>query len=90
MKDRDMYYGNYGYSGFSPIPNNMQIPTNMPNMMQPNTYGTNQLSDINERINRLERQVKRLDQRLTRLETPYANNNNNLYSNKPNNNKNNI
>ena len=32
---------------------------------------------MNERIERLERQVKRLDQRLTRLETPYANNNNN-------------
>ena len=40
---------------------------------------------MNERINRLERQVKRLDQRLNRLETPYANANMS-YNNEPDNN----
>jgi hypothetical protein len=40
---------------------------------------------MNERINRLERQVKRLDQRLTRLETPYVNTNN-YTNNEPDNN----
>ncbi|MCI6265697.1 MAG: hypothetical protein MR598_02485 [Erysipelotrichaceae bacterium] len=82
MNDRDMYYGSYGYGGFSPLqnmPNGMQpmigtqIPTQVPNQMMQNTYATSQFNDMNERVNRLERQVKRLDQRLTRLETPYAN-----------------
>lgn len=84
MNDRDMYYGSYGYGGFTPVNNmpsgmqpmmNPQIPTQMPNQMTQNTYATSQFNDMNERINRLERQVKRLDQRLTRLETPYANTN---------------
>ena len=48
-----------------------------------NNYSINQWNDINERISRLERQVKRLDQRLTRIETPYANQN---YNNEPDNN----
>lgn len=91
MKDRDMYYGGYGYSGFSPMPmNNNQMPGMLPNQFgtgNSNTsYATNQMNDLNDRIERLERQIKRLDQRLTRLETPYANNNNNLYSNEPDNN----
>lgn len=98
MKDRDMYYGSYGYSGFNPIPG---IPNQMPGIapnqvssMNPNqmasiptstNYGTSQFSDINERLSRLERQVKRLDQRLTRLETPYANTSN-INNNEPDNN----
>lgn len=89
--DRDsMYYGSYGY-GFIPqmqntMPNNMMQGNMTPNNMFPNTstYQTSQLNDINERLNRLERQIKRIDQRLTRLETPYANTNynepdNNMY-----------
>lgn len=94
MNDRDMYYGSYGYGGFTPmnnIPNNMQpmmnaqMPSPLPSQMMPNTYTTSQFNDINERVNRLERQIKRLDQRLTRLETPYANTNN-LSNNEPDNN----
>lgn len=34
--------------------------------------------DIDNRLAKIERQIKRLDQRLTRLETPYTNNNNNF------------
>lgn len=84
MNDRDMYYGSYGYGGFTPIntPTNQmqppfqpQMPTQIPSQLNQNSYATSQFNDINERINRLERQVKRLDQRLTRLETPYANTN---------------
>lgn len=89
MNDRDMYYNTYGYGGFTPLNNmpnqippilNNQIP-NQPfsgsqSQMPTNTYASSQLNDMNDRIGRLERQVKRLDQRLTRLETPYANTNN--------------
>lgn len=90
INDRDMYYGSYGYGGFIPIqPNTNQIQNPIPYSPQmnntPNTYTNSQFNDINERINRLERQVKRLDQRLTRIETPYANTNNQL-NNEPDNN----
>ena len=70
INDRDMYYG---YGGYIPV-NNIGQP------MQ-NNYTTSQLTDMNERINRLERQIKRLDQRLIRLETPYTNNM--QYNNEP-------
>lgn len=84
MKDRDMYYGSYGYGGFAPMPNTPnQMMSMIPNSNN-NGYAMGQFNDINERINRLERQVKRLDQRLVRLETPYANSNN--YNNEPDNN----
>lgn len=98
MNDRDMYYNTYGYGGFTP--NNMmmggippvmnpnitnQTYTGMPNQTPlNNTYASGQFNDMNERLARLERQVKRLDQRLTRLETPYANTNN--YPTEPDNN----
>ena len=36
MKDRDMYYGNYGYSGYYPIPN---MPNQMNGMMPPQMGG---------------------------------------------------
>ena len=90
MKDRDMYYG---YGGFTPVQMPGMMPNQMQGMAQPQmssmsngiNYGTSQFNDINDRIDRLERQVKRLDQRLTRLETPYANSGN-LYNNEPDNN----
>lgn len=85
FNDRDMYYG---YGGYIPM-NNMgmnSMPMDNIGMQQstPNNYSTSQFNDMNERINRLERQVKRLDQRLTRLETPYQNNM--QYNNEPDNN----
>lgn len=97
MDDRDMYYNAYGYGGFTPLNNipggfpqmmNNQMPnqayTGMGSQMPNNTYANSQFNDMNERVSRLERQVKRLDQRLTRLETPYANTNN--FSQEPDNN----
>ena len=89
IDNRDMYYGGYvpmdsmGNMGGMP---NMNIPNSSVGQMQmmPNNYATGQFNDMNERINRLERQVKRIDQRLTRLETPYANNM--KYNNEPDNN----
>ena len=88
MDDRDMYYSGYNYGGFTPLnqmpnqmpsmmPNQMTVnPNQMPMTMSNNTYASSQFNDMTERISRLERQVKRLDQRLTRIETPYANMNN--------------
>lgn len=80
-----MYYNSYGYSGVLPnMPGGFM--NQVPGTMIPqnnNNYSINQWNDINERISRLERQVKRLDQRLTRIETPYANQN---YNNEPDNN----
>ena len=67
MNNRDMYYG---YAGFNP----MGMPINTENNM-PNNYVDGLFNDMNNRIERLERQIKRLDQRLSRLEVPYANNN---------------
>lgn len=70
------------------IPN--QTYTGMPNQsyignqMPANTYANSQFNDMNDRVSRLERQVKRLDQRLTRLETPYANTTN--FNQEPDNN----
>ena len=72
MNEKNMYYNPY-LEGTTPMMNNypsMQMPINQ---MPKNTYTTSQFNDMNERINRLERQVKRIDQRLSRLETPYAN-----------------
>ncbi len=66
MNERDMYYG---YNGFFPLPNQM-TGFNSSQFNNVNYY-----NDFNNRIERLERQIKRFDQRLARLETPYANNN---------------
>ena len=90
MNDRDMYYGSYGYGGFTPMNTptpqiQPPFPNQMPNQFNQNSYTTSQFNDMNERISRLERQVKRLDQRLTRLETPYANTTN-LKNTEPDNN----
>lgn len=80
MKERDMYYG---YGGFYPLPGQV-IPSQS---ATDTTYNINYFNDFNNRIERLERQLKRFEQRLTRLETPYANNNNNNnYGNEPDNN----
>ena len=100
MDDRDMYYNSYGYGVGMPntmpgnfpqmmntgMPNQMYngVNTGMSSTMPTNTYANSQFNDMNERVSRLERQIKRLDQRLTRLETPYANANN--FSNEPDNN----
>ena len=76
MNDRDMYYGGYGYSGFMPVSSfqpNLNAQPQISNYGTPNNYTMGIYNDMNERLERLERQVKRLDQRLNRLETPYSN-----------------
>lgn len=75
-KERNAFFSNYTAQNTSYIPN---IPNNMPipNMQQPyiptenNFYGTNDLAnynDIDNRLNKLERVVNRLDSRVTALE----------------------
>ncbi len=76
MKDRDMFYGYGGFYPFTP-----QIGNNGP--ANGNVDNFNYFNDFKNRIERLERQVKRLDQRISRLETPYANVTNNIYNNEP-------
>ena len=75
-KERNAFFSNYTAQNTSYIPN---IPKNMPmpNMQQPyipvenNFYGSNDLAnynDIDNRLNKLERIVNRLDSRVTALE----------------------
>ena len=73
MNNKDLYYNSYGYI---PTFNNPQSPFPQQNQLPYNPYQTNQFNDVIERINRIERQIKRLDQRLSKLETQYNNKNN--------------
>lgn len=79
MNERDMYYG---YGGFTPLNSFGQMPGNMQGDNMPNNYTNSIFNDMKNRIDRLERQVKRIDQRLMRLEAPYSNNN---FNNEPDN-----
>ncbi len=55
--------------------NNMiPFPNMMPFNMIPNNYDTN--NELNNKINILEKQIKRLDERITRLEAIINTNNN--------------
>ena len=75
MNNRDMYYG---YGEFTPM---NQIPFNGVDNNLPNSnYNNSIINDMKNRIERLERQINRIDQRLTRLEVPYSNNN---FNNEP-------
>lgn len=70
MNNRDMFYNSYGYSSGFPLPNmiynpNMQYQNNSP------------FTDIDNRLTRIEKQINRLNQRITRLESP---NNTNIYN----------
>jgi len=73
--NRDMFYNSYGYSSGYPMNQMFQ-----PNMMFPNQ--NNQVLDIDNRLNAIEKQIIRLNQRITRLESP---NNSNIYSEPDNN-----
>ena len=87
IDNRDMYYGGYvpmdsmGNMGGMP---NMNIPNSSVGQMQmmPNNYATGQFNDINNKIMILENHIKKLDQRISRLENPYSSN----YNNEPDNN----
>lgn len=70
MNNRDMFYNNFGYMGEYP----MQINPNMVQQVNP-------FLDIHNRINKLEKQINVLNERINRLETP----NSNIY-NEPDNN----
>ena len=93
--NRDMFYS--GYYGMAPMPNmpNQMLNPNMMNqnlMTQPQSqygnynYDNNYYNNLNNRITRLENQIKLINQRLTRLEAPYTtstNNTTNIYNNEP-------
>lgn len=71
----------------SNIPNmmgtNMAMPNTMdlnPNMMMGNNI-TYMPSDLESKIAKMERQIKRLDARMSRLENPYPSNNYNQNAN---------
>ena len=71
-KDRDMFYS-FGYNSMHmnvPFQGNM-IPNNFP-----------PFNDINNRLMIIENQIKKLDQRISKLENPYSSN----YNNEPDNN----
>ena len=76
MNNNEMYYG---YQGFMPLANNLNN-NGIPLQSYDNNFTVNYYGDLYNRIDKLERQIKRIDQRLTRIETPYANNN---YNNEP-------
>lgn len=75
MNERDMFYSNYGYAGMMP-PNMMMPQQPMPSQMMGN-QAMPLNNNIETRISNLEKQVNKLNARVTRLETPYGNTNNN-------------
>jgi len=83
MNKRDMFYSNYNAGGFidQPMPINQNFMPNqmMPNMMMPNQmmqnsslpnqmYNQTYDYDIDDRLTKLERQVRNLDTRISKLE----------------------
>ncbi len=79
MKNRDMFYQNTQTSYNNP---GMFIPPSGYNLQEqyqaygPNVLANNNNNDYEERISRLERQVKNLDNRLQKLESTTENNDN--------------
>lgn len=84
MNKRDMFYSNYNAGGFvdQPMPINQNFFPNqmaMPNMMMPNQmmqnnsvpnqmYNQTYDYDFDDRLTKLERQVRNLDTRISKLE----------------------
>lgn len=71
MNNRDMFYNSYGFQGT--IPMNPMMPQYNPGYntgynSQYNNY--NPISDIDNRLTKIEKQINRLNQRVTRLESP--------------------
>lgn len=63
-KDRNSFFSQYGYSAFN-APAPMATPTNQ-NMS--NFTGYDPSSELDARISKLEREIQRLDYRLSKLE----------------------
>lgn len=85
--NRDMFYS--GYYGMAPVPNmNYPYNSNMGMNNDNNYYNGNTSSNnsyynnIENRLNRIENQIKSINQRLSRLESP----NNSSYNTEPDNN----
>ncbi len=75
MNNRDMFYNSYGFQGT--IPMNPMMPQYNPGYntgynSQYNNY--NPISDIDNRLTKIEKQINRLNQRVTRLESPNSTN----------------
>lgn len=78
-KERNMFYNTYDYVGGNAMPIS-PMQGMIPN--QPNPFLVN--NDINAKISNLEKKVKMLESRVSRLENPYNSNNynepdNNMY-----------
>lgn len=59
---------------------NYTTPYSNQNMMPCNQNNSNSNSDIDTRLSTIERQLKRLNERITRLEATYNNNTTNIYN----------
>ncbi len=70
--------------GMMPMMQNPNINYGMPysnqNMMPCNQNNNSNNTDFDNRLNTIERQIKRLNERITRLETTYNNNTTNIYN----------
>ena len=70
--------------GMMPMMQNPNINYGMPysnqNMIPCNQNNNSNNTDFDNRLNTIERQIKRLNERITRLETTYNNNTTNIYN----------
>lgn len=82
-KDRNSFFSQYGVSSYNTtpyaVPNQIPFDPNFdPNMtnMNNNFYPTNNQSDydLEAKINRLEREIKIIDQRLSKIESELTTN----------------
>ena len=71
-------------NGMMPMMQNPNMNYGMPysnqSMMPCNQNNSSTNTDINTRLNTMERQIKRLNERVTRLEATYNNNTTNIYN----------
>lgn len=75
MNNRDMFYNSYGFQGtipFNPMMPQYNQQYNPGYNSQYNNY--NPISDIDNRITKMEKQINRLNQRVTRLESTNSTN----------------
>ncbi len=99
-KTRNSFFAENSFQSYNPVPMNGApyqaasnyfyegpLPNNMPNSM-PNNYNTNSGTyDIETRLSKIERQINRLDYRISKLEGAssvlstdnFDNNNSNMY-----------